>query len=48
MRDMSLPECLGTAVVHRGDAVTCTRDSCPRDLPLEIWFWESLDLGSNE
>jgi len=36
--DMSLPECLGTAVIHRGDAVTCTRDSCPRDLTLEVWF----------
>src|SRR5579863_4083647 len=38
MRTMSLPEYLGTVVVHRGDAVTCTRDSCPRDLSLESWF----------
>ena len=38
MRTMSLPECLGTVVVHRGDAVTCTRDSCPRDLSLDSWF----------
>ena len=38
MRTFPLPECLGTVVVHRGDAVTCTRDSCPRDLSLESWF----------
>src|SRR5579863_38402 len=38
MRALPLPECLGTVVVHRGDAVTCTRDSCPRDLSLESWF----------
>jgi len=38
MRAMPLPECLGTVVVHRDDAVTCTRDTCPRDLPLETWF----------
>ena|ERR1035438_2700507 len=38
MQGMSLPECLGTVVVHRGDAVTCTRDSCARDLTLESWF----------
>jgi hypothetical protein len=38
MQVMSLPECLGTVVVHRGDAVTCTRDSCPRDLNLDSWF----------
>ena len=39
MQDLSLSErCLGTVVVHRYDAVTCTRDTCPRDLPLESWF----------
>jgi len=38
MRAMPLPECLGTVVVHRADAVNCTRDSCPRDVPLETWF----------
>lgn len=38
MRDMPLPECLGTVVVHQGDAVTCTRDTCTRDLSLESWF----------
>jgi hypothetical protein len=38
MREMPLPECVGTVVVHRDDAVTCTRDTCPRDLPLETWF----------
>jgi len=38
MRAMPLPECLGTVVVHRNDAVTCTRDTCPRDLPPESWF----------
>jgi len=36
---MPLPEwCWGTVVVHRYDAVTCTRDTCPTDLPLETWF----------
>jgi len=30
--------CLGTVMVHRYDAVTCTRDACPRDLSLETWF----------
>lgn len=38
MRAMPLPECLGTVVIHRHDAVSCTRDTCPRDLPLESWF----------
>lgn len=38
MRAMPFPECLGTVVVHRDDVVTCTRDSCPRDLLLETWF----------
>lgn len=38
MQAMPLPECLGTVVVHRDDAVTCTRDSCPRGLSLESWF----------
>ena len=38
MRAMPLPECVGTVVVHRDDIVTCTRDTCPRDLPLETWF----------
>ena len=38
MQDMPLPECLGTVVVHQYDAVTCTRDTCPRDMNLETWF----------
>jgi hypothetical protein len=38
MHTFPLPECLGTVVVHRGDVVTCTRDSCLRDLSLESWF----------
>ena len=38
MRTMSLPECLGTVVVHRYDAVTCTTDTCPRDMALDTWF----------
>jgi hypothetical protein len=38
MQALPLPECSGTVVVHRSDAVTCTRDSCPRDLSLESWF----------
>ena len=38
MRAMSSPDCLGTVVVHRSDAVTCTSDACQRDLPLESWF----------
>jgi hypothetical protein len=39
MQAIPFPErCLGTVVVHRYDAVTCTRDTCPRDLPLESWF----------
>jgi len=39
MQAMQLPErCLGTVVVHLYDAVTCTRDSCPRDMTLETWF----------
>jgi hypothetical protein len=38
MRDMPLPECLGTVVVHQYDAVTCTKDTCPRDMTLETWF----------
>jgi hypothetical protein len=38
MGTTSLPECLGTVVVHRYDAVTCTRDTCPRDMTLDTWF----------
>jgi hypothetical protein len=38
MREVSLPECLGTVVIHRYDAVTCTMDTCPRDMALESWF----------
>ena len=39
MQVMPLPEwCLGTVVVHRYDAVTCTTDTCPTDLSLETWF----------
>src|SRR5579872_7282036 len=38
MRPMSMPECQGTVMVHRGDSVTCTRDVCRMDLPLERWF----------
>jgi hypothetical protein len=35
MDDMPLPECLGTVVIHEYDAVTCTKDTCPRDMALE-------------
>jgi len=38
MRAMPLPECVGTVLVHHNDLVTCTRNSCPRDAPLETWF----------
>jgi hypothetical protein len=38
MDDMPLPECLGTVVIHEYDAVTCTKDTCPRDMALESWF----------
>jgi hypothetical protein len=38
MRDMRSPECLGTVVIHQYDAVTCTKDTCPRDMTLESWF----------
>ena len=39
MQAMSSPVwCLGTVVVHRYDAVTCTKDACPTDLSLETWF----------
>jgi hypothetical protein len=38
MRAMPLLECTGTVVVHRDDSVTCTTDTCPRDLPVETRF----------
>lgn len=38
MQTLPLPECVGTVLVHRNDLVTCTRSSCPRDVPLETWF----------
>ncbi len=45
MRTMPLPECLGTVVVHRYDTVTCSRDTCPRDLPLDSWFSHHTSFG---
>jgi hypothetical protein len=38
MRTLPLPECSGTVGVHRDEAVTCTDDTCPRDLPKALWF----------
>ena len=38
MRTTSLLECFGTVVVHRDQAVSCTDDSCPTDLPRGTWF----------
>ena len=38
MRSTSLLECSGTVGVHRDEAVTCTDDTCPRDLPMAMWF----------
>jgi hypothetical protein len=38
MRTTSLFECSGIVGVHRDEAVTCTSDTCPRDLPMAMWF----------
>jgi|GEM_PF-5168015 len=38
MHDMSPTSCQGTVVVHCDDAVTCTTDTCPKDLGRGIWF----------
>src|ERR1700719_1008601 len=38
MRTTSLLECQGTVVVHRDQSVSCTDDTCPRDLPRGTWF----------
>lgn len=38
MRYPSLPRCSGMVVVHRDLAVTCTSDTCPRDLRTGVWF----------
>ena len=32
------PMCSGAVVVHCDGAVTCTTDTCPRDLPRWMWF----------
>jgi hypothetical protein len=31
-------QCSGIVKVHRDEAVTCTSDACPRDLPMSMWF----------
>jgi hypothetical protein len=31
-------ECSGAVVVHRDQSVSCTDDTCPRDLPKVMWF----------
>ena len=38
MRTTSLVECPGAVVVHRDQSVSCTDDTCPRDLPKALWF----------
>ncbi len=38
MRTASLPRCSGTVVLHRGDAVTCSRGTCPKDLSKAVWL----------
>ena len=38
MRTTSLLECPGAVVVHRDQSVSCTADTCPRDLPKVMWF----------
>ncbi len=38
MRDRPPPPCAGTVVVHRDDAVTCSADTCPKDLGRGVWF----------
>ena len=38
MYQSTLPPCSGTVVVHRDEAVTCTIDTCRRDLPRGTWF----------
>ena len=38
MRTTSLLECPGAVVVHRDQSVSCTDDTCPRDLPKALWF----------
>ena len=38
MRALPLSERSGTVGVHRDEAVTCTSDTCPRNLPMPMWF----------
>lgn len=38
MRTTALLACPGAVVVHRDQAVSCTDDTCPRDLPRGTWF----------
>ncbi len=38
MRWVLLPECPGTVVIHRDNAVSCTTNTCPRNLPRGTWF----------
>jgi hypothetical protein len=38
MRTTSLLDCQGAVVVHRDQSVSCTDDTCPRDLPKALWF----------
>ena len=38
MQSTSSLECSGTVGVHRDEAVTCTDDTCPTELPMAMWF----------
>jgi len=38
MPSARLPECPGRVVIHRDDAVTCTANTCPSNLPRGTWF----------
>ena len=38
MGTTSVLACSGTVVVHRDQSVSCTDDTCPRDLPRGTWF----------
>jgi hypothetical protein len=46
MRTTSLLECPGAVVVHRDQSVSCTDDTCPRDLPKALWFSLHSSFGS--
>ena len=38
VRTSSLPRCSGTVILHRGDAVTCSRGTCPKNLSKAVWL----------